>query len=180
MSEKGKNVMTELSEGNFSIDFGIIKLGGKLTEQDRQCAWELYTEIVTRVSVTGKRIDESCTDFSGELLMESLDSLYSFFQETRQIMKKYPVGKINENNQKHLGVLMNDILNNIMRPFLEKWQVDYRVWWERQNANTISIYKIQKKYPKYNELIKDWIYLRKIMRNIEMKILQNYKLRQVN
>ena len=47
--------MPELAEGNFSLNFGVVKLGGKLSEKDRQCAWQLYTEIVTRVAVCQRR-----------------------------------------------------------------------------------------------------------------------------
>ncbi len=28
--------MPEISEGSFTINFGVVKLGGKLSEQDRQ------------------------------------------------------------------------------------------------------------------------------------------------
>jgi hypothetical protein len=93
----------------------------KLSEDDRQCAWELYSEIVTRVAVVGKRRDTTCEDFSGELYAESLDSLYNFFKECRGIMRKFPVGKLKEYKQEHLGVLINRILNDVFRPFLEKW-----------------------------------------------------------
>jgi len=47
-------IMVTLAKGSFSLDLGIVKLGADLTDEDRQCAWELYTEISTRVSTTGK------------------------------------------------------------------------------------------------------------------------------
>jgi hypothetical protein len=111
--------MPELKEGDFSINFGVVKIGGKLSEIDRQCAWQLYTEIITRVAVPGKRRDESVSDFSGEIFVESLSSLHAFFQETRQIMKQFPVGKLKEKNQSHLGILVHDLLADVLRPFLE-------------------------------------------------------------
>ena len=37
------------------------------------------------------------------------------------IMRKFPVGKLKESKQEHLGVLINRILNDVFRPFLEKW-----------------------------------------------------------
>jgi hypothetical protein len=39
--------MPEIKKGSFELDLGLVKLGAKLSEDDRQCAWELYTEIVT-------------------------------------------------------------------------------------------------------------------------------------
>ena len=94
--------MPEIKEGSFELDLGLVKLGAKLSEDDRQCAWELYTEIVTREAVVGKRRDETCEDFSGELYAESLDSLYNFFRESGGIMRKFPVGKLKESKQEHL------------------------------------------------------------------------------
>ena len=32
--------MPERTEGNFTIDSGVVKLGGKLSEQDLQCVWQ--------------------------------------------------------------------------------------------------------------------------------------------
>jgi hypothetical protein len=60
--------MPEIKEGSFELDLGLVKLGAKLSEDDRQCAWELYTEIVTRVAVVGKRHDWTCEYFGGELM----------------------------------------------------------------------------------------------------------------
>ncbi len=172
--------MPELSEGNFSINFGVVKLGGKLSEQDRQCAWQLYTEIVTRVAVSGKRRDLACQDFTGEVIVESLASLHGFFQEARHIMKQFPVGRLKEKHQSHLGILIHDLLADVLRPFLEKWQADYRAWWEQQDRGTISWFEIQKKYPRYKELLSDWSDLRKLMRAIECKIRDEYKLQNIN
>jgi hypothetical protein len=64
--------MPEIKEGSFRLDQGLVKLGAKLSEDDRRCAWELYTEIVTRVAIVGKRRDLNREDFSGELFSESL------------------------------------------------------------------------------------------------------------
>ena len=56
--------MAVMKKGNFSIDIGFLKLGADFEESDRQCAWELYTELATRIAVTGKSKDRDCTDFS--------------------------------------------------------------------------------------------------------------------
>lgn len=172
--------MPEISEGSFTINFGVVKLGGKLSEQDRQCAWQLYTEIVTRVAVTGKRRDETSSDYSGELIAESLSSLHAFFQEARQIMKDFPVGKLKEKNQSHLGLLIHDLLADVLRPFLEKWQSDFRAWWEQQDRSELSWFELQEKYPKFKELLADWTHLRKLMRKLEHQLRDEYKLQRID
>jgi hypothetical protein len=172
--------MPELTEGNFTINFGVVKLGGKLSEQDRQCAWQLYTEIVTRVAVSGKRRDETSSDFTGEVIAESLSSLHTFFKEAREIMKAFPVGKLKERNQNHLGILIHDLLADVIRPFLETWQADYRAWWEQQDRSKASWFEIQAKYPKQKELLKEWTSLRKLMRKVEHQIRDEYKLQRMD
>ncbi len=172
--------MPEISEGSFSINFGVIKLTGKLSEQDRQCAWKLYTEIVTRVALSGKRRDGTCGDFSGEVIAESLSSLHAFFQEARQIMKEFPVGKLNEQNQSHLGILIHDLLADVLRPFLETWQADFRAWWEQQNHSSQSWFEVQEKYPRLKELLSEWAHLRKLTRKIEHQLRDEYKLQRID
>ncbi len=172
--------MPELTEGQFSINFGVVKLGGKLKEVDRQCAWKLYSEIATRVAVSGKRRDETSADFSGEIISESFESLYNFFKESREIMKEYPVGKLKEKNQSHMGNLIHDLLADVLRPFLEKWQADYRAWWEPQDKSEASWFDIQSTYPQHDALLEDWTALRKLMRKIEHKLRDEYGLQRLD
>jgi hypothetical protein len=35
------SAMPEIKEGSFELDLGLVKLGAELSEDDRQCAWEL-------------------------------------------------------------------------------------------------------------------------------------------
>ena len=44
-------------------------------------------------------------------------------------MRKFPVGQLKKNKTKHLGVLINDLMVHVLRPFLEKWQAEFRHWW---------------------------------------------------
>ena len=168
--------MPEIKEGSFELNIGFVKLGAKLSEDDRQCAWELYTEIVTRVAVVGKRLDPTCEDFGGELYVESLDSLYNFFRECRGIMRKFPVGKLKELKQEHLGVLINRILNDVLRPFLEKWNGRFRAWWLPAKDGKNSPYEIQSQFPELKEFVKDWRDVRRIMRKVELNLRDEYKL----
>jgi hypothetical protein len=168
--------MPEITEGSFELNLGLLKMGAKLSEIDRQCAWELYTEIVTRVAVVGKRRDPDCHDFSGELYVESLDSLYNFFRECRGIMRKFPVGKLKDYKQEHLGILINRVLNDVFRPFLEKWNGPFRVWWVTVKDGKGSPYEIQNQYPALKEFTTDWRDLRRVMRKVEEELQDEYLL----
>ncbi len=168
--------MTVLKKGSFTLDLKIIKLGGELNEDDRQCAWELYTEMSTRVAVTGKHDDPNCTNYKGELYIESLDSLFRFFQEARSIMRKFPVGKIGGTNKAHLGVMVNKVISHVLRPFLANWQVKYRHWWEHESNPRLSPLARQNEFPELKAFLDDWTSLRWLMREFQKELIKVYKL----
>lgn len=168
--------MAVLNKGSFSLNLGIVQLGGELSDDDRQCAWELYTELSTRVAVTGKASDAGCSDFSGELYIESLSSLYMFFQEARSIMREFPVGKIDGNNQDHLGVMISRVMEEVLRPFLEKWQVKYRHWWENESNPRLPPIERQSAFPELDEFVTDWTAVRWLMREVQKELVKVYQL----
>jgi hypothetical protein len=168
--------MPTLTKGSFSLNLGIVQLGGELSDADRQCAWELYTELSTRVAVTGKSNDPECTNFDGELFIESLDSLYNFFREARGIMRRFPVGRLSRNSQNHLGVMISRVMTDVLRPFLEKWQVEYRHWWEYQSNPRLAPLERQTVYPRLQELLDDWTAVRWLMRELQKELVRVYDL----
>jgi hypothetical protein len=168
--------MPSVTKGEISLDLAFFKLGAELSDEDRQCAWELYSEIATRVAVVGKRADRDATNFSGELYLESLDSPYNFFRECRGIMRKFPVGRIKDPRQIHLGILINRILGRVLRPFLEKWNGDYRHWLNSKMKPEYNPYEVQESYPKKEAFLKAWSDVRKVMREAEAALAEQYEL----
>lgn len=168
--------MPILSKGSFTLNLGLVKLTGDLTDDDRQCAWELYTELSTRVAVTGKPGDPECNNFDGELYIESLNSLYNFFQEARKIMREFPVGRISVDQKDHLGILISRMMENILRPFLEKWHVNYRHWWENSSNPRLSPFDRQSEYPSITEFLADWSAIRWLMRVVQTELVKAYSL----
>lgn len=171
--------MAVLTRGSFSLNLGLVKLEGDLSDADRQCAWELYTELSTRVALTGKQDDPKCADFSGEIYAESLTSVYAFFQEARGIMRAFPVGKLEHDVQNHLGVLINGVMVDVLRPFLEKWQADYRHWWEHYSNPKLPPAERQQAYAKLKDFLRDWSDVRKLMRALQQRLVGVYKLVEV-
>src|SRR5262249_25468668 len=148
----------------------------ELSEEDRQCAWELYTETATRVAVVGKLHDPNATDFSGEVLAESLDSLHAFFVELRAIMRRFPVGRLSRDRTFHLGVLIHDLMVTTLRPFLERWKADSRHWWVTQADGKRSPFARQRAYPEYAELVGEWRDLRLLVRDLLQVLVREYRL----
>lgn len=164
-----------LTEGSFELDLKLVKLGARLAEEDRQCAWELYTELVTRVAVVGKTSDRNAGNFDGEVLSESLDSLYKFFQEARGIMRRFPVGRIGK-KKNHLGIVVHGMMKDVLRPFLEKWHADFRHWWEYESNKKLSPLERQKSYPKLKLFLADWQSVRLLMRAVQRELVKTYEL----
>ena len=81
-----------------------------LTDQSHDAAWAMYVEMVTRIST------QPLPDEDGDE-QTALDSVYSLFATTRNILKEY--GRESPEFSK-LAVL---ILNQKVRPFTAKWHV---------------------------------------------------------
>src|SRR5262245_44692068 len=101
-----------------SVKFSWLGIEGTwVADKDQQkAAWELYVELITRVSVQPLAADEG-------LLREALTSLYSLFGETRRILKSYGPGVATslKKNALSFGEIAVTVLNRGLRPILSKW-----------------------------------------------------------
>lgn len=104
-----------------------IKLNAKFveaeitfTDVDRQAAWELYVELLTRVAT------QQLSNEDGDNLT-ALNSFYSLFPTTREILKKSGPRAIN------FSKVAIPILNQVVRPFTAKW---HRIFVENDNVLT--------------------------------------------
>ncbi len=105
---------------------GGIEGSWKPNEDERKAAWEMYVELVTRISVAELQPDEG-------MLRETLASLHTLFGTTRQILRSYGpavAGTQFEDAEGPLvlgqrgvsfGYLAVAILNAVLRPVLAKW-----------------------------------------------------------
>lgn len=85
-------------------------------DDQRRAAWEMYVELVTRISIQPLEADEG-------LLREALTSLYVLFGETRRILRDHGPGVARPERKQLLafGQIAVDVLNHGLRPFLAKW-----------------------------------------------------------
>ena len=152
----------------------FIKLGEDYQELDRQFAWELYTELSTRVAVTGKANDATCVNTEGELWYESFSSLLAFCKELRVLLRSYPAQ--HSKGTPHLGNLLVEITRVVLNPFLDKWRVDYLHWWEYASDKEKPPIQRQQEYPKREDMLVGWRELKMTMRAVQETILKRYKL----
>jgi hypothetical protein len=131
-----------------SLPFGLGSISGtwKPDEAERKAAWEMYVELITRVSVVELKPDEG-------LLREALSSLYTLFGTTRQILRTHgpDVAKVKNDKALSFGYLAVNILNYALRPLLAKWHpllLDY----EAHRPKGRSPLEHERTWDRYEEL----------------------------
>lgn len=118
----------------------------KPDKNQRNAAWEMYVELITRISVAELKPGEG-------LLREALSSLHTLFDTTRNILCKYGPSIARPKGEDNLsfGYLAVAILNTVLRPVLAKWHpllLDY----ENTKKNSVSPSEHEKQWEKYEEL----------------------------
>jgi hypothetical protein len=107
------------------VNFGFMELSGEWepNETERSAAWELYVELVTRISVVPLDRHEGS-------LREALSSLYSVFATTRDILRRYgpDLAEPKKSGQYNFAYLALVILNTGIRPLLTSWHPALADW----------------------------------------------------
>lgn len=134
-----------------SLNLGVFSVRGTWTPNDieRKAAWEMYVELVTRISVQKLPSEEG-------LLREALSSLYTLFNSTRQILRKYgpSVAQPKFDGDLSFGQLAISILNHSLRPLLTKWHPLLQDH-EDTREQTVSRVDHEKKWDKYKVLYEE-------------------------
>jgi hypothetical protein len=107
------------------LTFGVVSLRGawKPNDDERRAAWELYVELATRIAVVPLAPGEG-------LVREGLDSLYSLFATTREVLRRYgpTVARPRPDGEYSLGELAVLVLNFELRPLLARWHPVLEAW----------------------------------------------------
>lgn len=90
------------------IKTSFLEMEWKPQTADQDAAWELYIELLTRV--TTQELQEGTGDEE-----EALQSIYIIFDLTREIIKKY------KRDCMEFAKISVIILNQVLRPFTAKW-----------------------------------------------------------
>lgn len=148
MPKKDPAVLKQVS---VSLPFGIGSASWEADPTERNAAWELYIELVTRIAVQPMAEDLGT-------LREALNSLYTLFGSTREILRKAgpKVGASHDS----VGGIAIAVLNNGLRPFLSKWHPLLQNW-EMQRSEEVSTQVHEKAWELEPELRKELEILRK-------------------
>ena len=90
------------------LNLGVLEMEWKPQEKDREAAWELYVELLTRGATQPLSADQGVET-------AALESIFSLFPTTREILRS----KGRECSQFTLVAVV--VLNQVIRPFTEKW-----------------------------------------------------------
>ena len=144
------------------LKLGLVEIRGDISPKkiEREAAWELYIELITRTSII---------ELNGEqgLLREALTSLYSLFNTTRNILRKYgyniapkesKISKVfkmfrKPKNKLSFALIALAVLNYAIRPILSEWHpklLDY----EQKRPSNVSVVVHEKSW-EYNEELRE-------------------------
>ena len=93
---------------SLKVTVPFLEMEWKPQDEDKAAAWELYIELLTRI--TTQSLDSSHGDEK-----TALDSIYSLFPITRQILKA------NSRKCIEFTKIAVIVLNQVIRPFTAKW-----------------------------------------------------------
>ena len=140
-----------LKQVTVSLPFGIGSASWESDPTERKAAWELYIELVTRIAVQPLATQEG-------LIREALNSLYSLFGSTREILRK--AGPDVGASRESVGGIAIAVLNNGLRPFLSKWHPLLQEW-EATKASEVSAVAHEEAWSEEPELRQELENLRK-------------------
>lgn len=93
---------------SLKIKASFLEMEWSPVDEDKAAAWELYIELLTRITTQPLRIEHGDEK-------TALESIYSLFPVTRQILKNHT------RNCTEFTKIAIVVLNQIIRPFTAKW-----------------------------------------------------------
>lgn len=105
---KRRDFLEKWGLSSLKLKFGFLEGNFEPLDPDRAAAWELYIELLTRVTT------QSLASEDGDE-KAALDSIYAIYPLTREILKRHGSGSM------EFAKLAIPVLNQIIRPFTAKW-----------------------------------------------------------
>ena len=153
---------------SLGLPFGLGSLGGtwEPSDEERMAAWEMYVELITRISI------EELSPGEGSL-REALSSLYTLFGTTREILRKYgpAVAAPKRGSDLSFGILAVTVLNKALRPLLTKWHPDL-AHYESQRPADFSPIEYERRWEHTDALRNDLNELRATLRGYAFYLSQ--------
>ncbi|ESS67840.1 hypothetical protein MGMO_156c00080 [Methyloglobulus morosus KoM1] len=105
---KWRNWLENWDMTSLKISTPFLEMEWRPQDEDKAAAWELYIELLTRIAT--QPLDPTHGDEK-----TALDSVYSLFEITRQVLKN------NSRKCTEFTKIAIVVLNQVIRPFTAKW-----------------------------------------------------------
>ncbi len=119
---------------NLPFGLGGVEQTWEPDDDERRAAWELYVEVATRVATVPLDRDTG-------LAREALSSLYTLFDTTRVILRRYGPGiaQPKTDGGASFGTLAVTVLNGAIRPLLSTWHPLLQDWEDQRPADVTRV-----------------------------------------
>lgn len=107
-----------------------------MNDISKKVAWSLFVETITRISTQPLQNDEG-------YIREAMNSLYSLFQTTRDLLKTMEPSTGVNSDGSTVEMLAVSMLNKEIRPFLSKWHPKLKEY-ESKKQNSEADWEYQK------------------------------------
>lgn len=105
---KFRDFLEKWGLGSLKISLGFLEGEFKPQDPDRYAAWDMYVELLTRVTTQYLAPDEGDET-------TALSSVHQLFPLTREILRKHGSGA------GKFAMIAIPVLNQVIRPFTAKW-----------------------------------------------------------
>jgi hypothetical protein len=102
------NLLNKFGLKSLKLNVGVLQLEIESNDATRLAAWELYIELLTRITTQVLDDDEGDEE-------AALKSLYAIFPITREILRNHGPECV------RLAYIAIPFLNQVLRPFTAKW-----------------------------------------------------------
>lgn len=129
--------------------FGGIEGTWEPDESEKKAAWEMYVELVTRITIAPLKEDEG-------LLREALTSIYSLFATTRNILREHgpSIAQPKGDGTLSFAFIAVAILNIVLRPILSYWHPLLLHHESIRKKTELSPFEHEKLWEKHDDLRK--------------------------
>lgn len=142
---KWSELLDNWSLSSLSLTTGFLNMEWQPNEKDKQCAWELYVELLT--SIATQPLEKNHGDE-----LAALKNIYSLFQTTRDILKT------DGRQCKEFTKISIVVLNQVVRPFTAKWHkytISCELSSELRQEFRLDLIELQKILINYTSLLAD-------------------------
>lgn len=103
-----RELLARYSLTNIRLNAGMVQADITLNSADKDAAWEMYVEMLTRI------VTQSLPDDTGDE-KTALESVYTLFPIVREILRRHGRQTI------QFSKVIIPVLNQVVRPFTAKW-----------------------------------------------------------